>query len=406
MAETLRKLIFVNRYYAPDGSATSQLLTELAEELARSGECVVIVTSRQQYGNASAQLPRREHRNGVDVFRIWTTTFGRASLFGRSLDYLSFYLSSFFRLLVLVKPHDLLIAKTDPPMISVVGAFVAALRGACLINWIQDLFPEVAVRLGVGVVARAEPLLRRLRNLSLSSANVNVVLSRGMRDVLLSQCIADSRIAVIPNWADGHEIMPREASGNPLRKAWGLEDTFVVAYSGNIGRAHKFDGLLEAAYQLRSCEAICFLFIGDGAQRDHIEHVVKSRDLKNVIFKPFQDRSVLPLSLTVADVHVTSLAPALEGLIVPSKVYGVLAAGVPILHVGDPAGEIGSMVQEYDCGYAVLEDDHEGIIRYIDEMYRNPGRRRMQGRNARRLFEGKYDKSLSLLAWRKTLAPD
>ncbi len=403
MAEAFRKLIFVNRYYAPDRSATSQLLTELAEVLAQSGDYVAVVSSRQRYDAATAQLPSRELRNGVKVFRVWTTTFGRSSLFGRLLDYVTFYSSSFFLLLRMVRRDDYIIAKTDPPLMSVVAAGVVVLRRARLINWIQDLFPEVAVRLGLGAVSRVEPVLRWLRNASLKRAETNVVLSDGMRDILISEGVPSERIVVISNWSDGKEIIPRPVRGNPLRGEWGLGDFFVVAYSGNMGRAHRFGALLDAAAALQGDEGIRFLFVGDGAKRPEIEAEVGARALRNVVFKPFQDRSILGMSLAVADIHVTSLAAPLEGLIVPSKVYGILAAGVPILHMGDPNGEIGAMVTRYDCGCAVSDNDHRAIVTYIEKMYADPVKRMEQGMNARRLFDERFDKSCAIAAWKKIL---
>lgn len=403
MAGTLRKLIFVNRYYSPDRSATSQLLTELAEALAQSGAYVAVVTSRQLYDTATAHLPPAELCNGVEVFRVWTTTFGRSSLSGRSLDYVTFYLSSFFLLLRMAHRDDYIIAETDPPLMSVVAAGVVVLRRAHLINWIQDLFPEVAVRLGLGAVARVEPVLRWLRNVSLKRAEANVVLSGGMRNILISEGIPSERIVVISNWSDGKEIIPRSGHANPLRGEWGLGDFFIVAYSGNMGRAHRFGALLDAAAALQGYEGIRFLFVGNGAKRPEIEAEVGARALRNVVFKPFQDRRILGMSLAIADIHVTSLAAPLEGLIVPSKVYGILAAGVPILHMGDPNGEIGAMVTRYDCGCAVSDNDHHAIVAYIKKMYADPVKRVEQGINARRLFDERFDKSCAIASWKKIL---
>ncbi len=406
MAYGYRKLVFVNRYYAPDRSATSQLLAQLAEHLADSGAEVVVLTSRQLYGRSKAGLRPKEVINQVLVRRVWTTSFGRSYLPGRALDYVTFYAAAFFSMLRLLGPGDCVVAKTDPPMVSVVAIVAACLRRATVVNWIQDLFPEVATKLGVGVVAWLEPLLCSVRNASLRRSRATVVLSEGMKDVLASQGVPSAQMVVIPNWSDGKAISPIPREQNPLRRTWGLSDHFVVAYSGNMGRAHSFVPLLDAIYRFRDDARFTFIFIGDGAKRAELERFVRSRRLHNVSFKPLQDPSMLHLSLSAADLHVTSLIPALEGLIVPSKVYGILAAGRPVLHIGDPGGEIGSMVSRYDCGLAVTENDADAAVGYIEELCVNPQRRTVQGINARRLFERRFDKPRALAMWRDLLIGD
>src|SRR5687768_11238909 len=176
------KLIFVNRFFAPDESATSQLLTEVAQDLGRRGWRVEVICSRQLYSDAAAELSPAERIGDVLVHRIWSTRFGRGTLSGRLFDYLSFYLAAFFRLLGTLDPGDIVVAKTDPPLISVIALVAAKLKGARLVNWIQDLFPEVAIRLGVplmnGLLGRA---MTQLRDITLRHAARNVVLGTRMR---------------------------------------------------------------------------------------------------------------------------------------------------------------------------------------------------------------------------------
>jgi hypothetical protein len=155
-----------------------------------------------------------------------------------------------------------------------------------------------------------------------------------MANYLSSQGIPQSQITVIHNWADGQAIQPLAAENNPLRTEWQLQDKFVVGYSGNLGRAHEFTTILEAATQLIEDPQIVFLFIGSGPQKLWLEAEVNKRHLTNVLFKPYQPRECLGDSLTVPDVHLISLRPSLEGLMVPSKFYGIAAAGRPVLYLG------------------------------------------------------------------------
>jgi glycosyltransferase involved in cell wall biosynthesis len=399
----MARIIFVNRYYYPDHSATSQLLTDLASALARDGAEVHVIASRQHYDDPGARLAAAETRNGVRIHRVWTTRFGRGNLAWRSLDYATFYLSAAWRLFALARRRDIVVAKTDPPLISVIAMMVAALRGAALINWVQDLFPEVAQALGVKVVGPAVPLLRRLRNASLNAAQANVVLGERMAALLARQGIAPAGLTVIHNWSDAAAVHPVARDENTLRAQWGLDGKFVVGYSGNMGRAHEFNTLLSAARLLRDDPEIVFLFIGDGARRALIDAEARRRGLDNVLFRPYQPRERLAQSLSVPDLHVVSLQPALEGLIVPSKFYGITAAGRPTLFIGDTDGEIARLLQANRCGAAAAVGDAEGVVRAIRALARNPEEARAQGRNARIAFEQQYTRERALAAWRRVL---
>ncbi len=347
------RLIFVNRFFHPDHSATSQLLGDLAFHLARAGFDVHVVASRQIYDDASRDLEKHESVRGVQVHRVWATRFGRGRLLLRAIDYLSFYLGATAKLAALASSGTVVIAETDPPLLSVPSAAIARLRRAISINWTQDLFPEIAESLGVPGIALVAPLLRRLRNFSLSSAHANVVLSDGMSLRLRAEGVAQDKIDVIHNWSPVETASPSaQISANPLRAEWGLGQKFVVGYSGNFGRAHDFATVLDAAAALRDLPHVHFLLVGAGAQLAWVQERVATLALRNVSFQPYQPLNRLALSLAVPDLHLVSLKPELEGLIVPSKFYAVLAAGRPVLFVGDAKGEMARQIEAADCGRA------------------------------------------------------
>jgi colanic acid biosynthesis glycosyl transferase WcaI len=398
------KIVFLNRYFYPDHSATSQLLTDLAFHLARVGHPVHVITSRLSYDSASTRLPAEEIIQGVHVIRIWTSSFGRQRLWGRALDYGTFYFSAFVYLIRLVRSGDIIVAKTDPPLISVVAAVAAKLRGALLINWVQDLFPEIALALevkGISIVCR---LLQTLRNASLRAARLNVVLGSLMAQRLLREGLHESKVRVIHNWSDGGAIHPIDRDKNDLRREWNLQDAFIVGYSGNIGRAHEFDTILDAAEKLKSVANIVFLFIGGGAQRDRIEEQARMRDLKNIIFKPYQPRGKLSHSLSVPDVHVVSLQPSLEGLIVPSKFYGIAAAGRPTIFIGSKNGEISHILRKAQCGFSIEIGHAEEASRIIRELADHKETCLSLGRRARALFDQRFDTRHAMEAWKSVIA--
>lgn len=420
------RVIFLNRYFYPDHSATSQMLSDLAFFLAGAGIEVCVVTSGQRYDDAAAVLPARERIDGVEVHRVRTTRFGRDNLVGRAADYATFYLGAGWRLWRIARAGDVIVAKTDPPLISVVAALIAHLRGARLINWVQDVFPEVAEALGVRVLAGPQAgLLRRLRNAAFRSAAANVVLGERMAEVVgraggqIDRAVRESlkgisfraqarshkgRIRVIPNWADMEAIRPVAAADNPLRREWGLDGKFVVCYSGNMGRVHEFGTILDAAQRLAGkAEAIVFLFIGGGAQRRMVEDEARRRQLTNVQFRPYQDRAGLSFSLGVGDVHLVSQRPEVEGYVFPSKLYGILAAGRPLVFIGDAQGEISLLVEREGIGATLRQGDAAGLAEQLLRLSGDAAMRDAMGGRSRALLCERYDKRIALEAWLELL---
>mgnify|MGYP001765847572 CR=1 FL=1 len=401
------------------------MLSGIAFGLASRGHEVSVITSRQRYDKPMSELPARETIDGVEVIRIATTRFGRDRLIGRAVDYLTFYLSAILAVLHHARRGDVVVAKTDPPMLSVVLWPIAALRGARLVNWLQDIFPEVAIALGVGSRGAGKvgfTLLSWLRNLSLRRAALNVVLGDRMAAHVASLGVDGDRIAIVPNWADGTLIGPVTPQANPLRAAWGLEDTFVVGYSGNLGRAHDIATMLAA---IEAVEAVAspvsaepaapsptdplaapvrWLFIGSGAQLQALKAGVAERGLTSVVFQPYQPQERLAQSLSVPDLHLITLKPELEGLIVPSKFYGITAAGRPAIFIGDPEGEIARIVAKHDIGRVVREGDSAALAAAVLAMRDDADATMKSGERARSLFEAAFDLPQAVEMWEDVIA--
>lgn len=398
------RIIFLNRYFFPDHSATSQILSDLAFHLAEVEHEVHVICSRQLYESPVAKLAAFEQVRGVRVHRVWTSCFGRANLVGRASDYLSFYFSATLKLLSLANADTLVVAKTDPPLISVPASWVTRWRGARLVNWLQDVFPEVAVELGVKALGgRLGAWVSRLRDNSLRVAMMNVVLGERMAERVVARGVDAGKVRVISNWADGEAITPLPAEANPLRAEWNLIGRFVVMYSGNMGRAHEFETILGAADLLQADARFVFLFVGGGNQRGPLGSEVTRRRLTNVQFRPYQPREQLGLSLTLSDVHLISLRPELEGLIVPSKFYGVLAAGRPVVFVGAPDGEIARQIGQADCGLVVAQGDAQGLAAGLVRLADAPDICERLGNNGRRLFDAALNQSAAMTAWEAIL---
>jgi len=401
MPQSPGKLVFVNRFFDPDESATSLLLTDLARGLADASLTVHVVCSRQLYTNPRAGLQRHETLHGVTIHRLPTTRYGRAGLLGRSLDYATFYLSAVWMLLVHLKRGDVVVSKTDPPLICIPAALCARLKGARLVNWQQDVFPEIATTLAASPLPHwLDAALRGLRDWSMRSATANVLIGQRMLEYFEQRGIPRTKLRVIENWADGDVIAPKPAEASALRTALGLQGKFVVCYSGNLGRAHEFGTLVAAAERLRQEPAIVFLIIGGGARMEPLRQAVIARALKNFIFLPYQPRAELEDSLAAADVHLASLLPPLEGLLMPSKLYAVMAAGRPLIFIGDADGEIARVLREAECGITVAVDAGEDLVSAIRLLRREPQLRSVMGARARACFLARYARGQALERWK------
>lgn len=395
------RVIFVNRFYAPDTSATSQILTDIAEALAQGGQSVVIITSRRSY-DGSQTYQKKAHLRRVLVERTWSTSFGRTHTIGRLCDYLSFSVAVSFFVLFSLKKNDVLVAKTDPPMLAIPLSLIAQLKKSKFVNWLQDIFPEVAQELGAGFPdGWLLGPIKRIRNRSLTTADANVVIGERMAKTVGELGVPREKIHIIGNFTDDRSIQPLSEHSPLLRKQWGLnQKDFVIGYSGNLGRAHDLDTILGAATILREEPYIRFLFIGGGFLHSRLDSEIASRSLGNIILKPYQPRCHLIQTLALPNLHWASLNPRLEGFIVPSKVYGVAAAGRPLLMVGDPQGEIGKLLSIYKFGTCVEPGKSQLATEFILNAMSNPKITKQMGQNARRFIDQKASKSRSIERWR------
>lgn len=430
-------VLFINRFFHPDHSATSQMLSDLAFTLAERGHVVKVIASRLTYDSSQVSLPEREITRNVAILRIGSTAFGRGTLPGRTLDYLTFCGSAAWALARRLRRGDVVVVKTDPPMLSIVVAPIAWMKGARCVNWLQDVFPEVATTLGVGQGWALRLILlglRKVRDATLRTAALNVVLGEGMAKVTHRAGAPEERICVIPNWADGRLVCPLDRQENLLRREWGLIDAFVIGYCGNLGRAHEIGTILAAAESLERQEALDaeafladegrdrgspmeagprseaslqrplrWLFVGGGARMEALKRETVKRGLKSFVFRGYQSRERLSETLSAPDVHLVSLRPSLEGLIVPSKYYGVAASARPAIFIGDPDGEIARLITQNDTGFVVAEGDNGGLARAIVTLLGDPVLAAEQGMRARRLFEERFDLPLAVAAWEKAL---
>lgn len=369
----------INRVYPPDNDATGQLLAQLAEKLVGNGWKVTIVTAR-----GAAKRPLHEERNGVVILRSRGLPFTRKSHLRRGLSYLSLYPALFFRALAAPKA-DRLVVMTDPPLVLFLGPFLKLLKRAHLIHWAQDVYPDIAEKLGLlkpdGSIAR---ILRKISTASLKRYDHIIVVGRCMADVINNRGLDPNRISVVPNWADTDRIEEIPQDKNAFREVLKLEDRLVIMYSGNFGLAHPFEQILGAAEELAHMRPeVTFVFVGDGPKKEWLQNEARARSLGNVLFAPYQPLDKLSHSLSAGDVHLACMETDLCGLVVPSKVYGIMAAGRPCLFLGPRDSEAARILIESQCGDVIENDDHVALARRLDEWLTNSLKRTTAGKKAR-----------------------
>lgn len=361
-------VLFTNRVYPPATGATGTLLAELAEELAKRGWEVTVVTSAVPGELLSEVI------NGVRVERVVTLPFEKHQLLRRGLAYAAMYPAYLRRIRSLPAP-DVLVTKTDPPMHLLLGPLLRRRERTRLVHWAQDLYPEVAEELGVlrpgGVVANG---IRAVSTWALHRYDQVVAIGRCMRQRLSVRGIQAEKISVVSNWAVD-TIRSVEHERNSFREAHAEPGQFVVMYSGNMGRAHPFEAIVEAATELECTDPdVRFLFVGEGPRRDWIAQAVAERQLANVELLPFQPKERLSESLSAADLHLVSMHAAVCGLVVPSKIYGVLAAGRPALFIGPPESEAAQVVAGQGCGEVIPAPDGSQLAESIRSWKNDPTR--------------------------------
>jgi len=396
------KIRILHQFFHPDLSSTSQVLSQVAFHLAERGDQVSVICSRNRYDRIRhVPLPMRETVRGVEIHRCWGPSLDRHSLVGRGMNVAAYAVLAAARAL-LSKKADVVLFMTDPPFFPLLGAALKFLRGEKIVYILMDLYPEVAFRAGaLREGSAAGRALRRLARGALRAADAVVVLGEDMREAVLRAGADARRVAIIPNWADPEAIRPVFHGENPFRKGLGLDGKFVVAYSGNFGVSHDFSDLLAIAAEWSSDPDIRFLLIGGGARREEVENAAKG--LSNVLLLPYQEGSMLSETLSAGDVHFVSLRPGFEGLVVPSKAYGIMAAGRPILYQGSPRGEIARMVAREEIGAVVLPGDRERLREAILQFKSNPARRAQAGEAARKALLERYSAKTGLSRYRETI---
>lgn len=387
-----RRVILVNRVYWPSTSATAQLLTDLAEGLAGRGWSVHVICAGDRIGS----------RHGVTLHPTFTSV-NHGGLLSRVLNHRTFQRAVRRRLQELVRPGDVVVPMTDPPLLATTVAR-AVPDDVRVVPWIQDIYPEIAAVHFGGVTSRLLLGSRAGRNAAWKKGARCATLGEGMAQTVAAGGVTPDRIALIPNWAPRElDVTPTPAAVAEVRRLWGVNDRFVVGYSGNLGRVHEFSTVLAAAEKLRKVSNLLFLFVGNGARLAEVTREVQQRKLENVRFLPPVPREALPESLAAVDVQLVTLRPEYAQLVYPSKLAGALASGRPVLFVGPGQDEIARLLRQYECGAAFSPDNAIGLAETIQRWQADAALTARLGVNARRLYAERFTAADGFARWARLL---
>lgn len=375
-------VVFVNRVYPPDSGATGQILSELIRELEAKNWKISVVTTR-----GHAFIPAVERGGDITVHRVAGLPFRRKPFLYRALAYLSLYpilAAKLFRL----GRVDVLVVATDPPLFLVLGVICGRLLGAPVVHWAHDLYPDLAFAMNIlrekGVLGR---LLRSAMSFSLKQCAAIVAIGRCM-SARLEQYTGKPPV-FIPNWADTDHVLPVPHAENAFRRdLLKSGEKYIVMYSGNFGLGHPFDPIIHAMQEIEVRRADTrFVLIGDGPRLPYVKEAVERLGLQRVTLLPYQDYSLLPASLSAADIHLVSMETVLEEMLVPCKIYGILAAGRPYFFLGPPGSEAAQIVVENQIGEVLVAARFDQLGTLLNGWIDQPDRLGAAGQRARQAAE-------------------
>ena len=386
------RVLLLNQTFHPDPVATAQHMTDLARYMTRRGHQFEVITSRSAYQQHDSLLDAYEELGDIRIHRVGRSFFGKGTILQRFIDFAHYYVAALFKSLRVSKP-DVVLCLTTPPFIVTVGWLLRLVRGCKLVYYVMDLYPDVPVACGVMRPGSwLTGLLERINRFCLRRADRTILLGRCMRDRVVAKIGPAEHLRLVTPWADGEEVTPLPARENSLRTEQGWSDKFVVAYCGNLGLGHEMETILSAIDEMAAESEVWFAFVGGGARLQEVERHMADRRLPQVSVLPYQRRERLGLTLAAGDVHLISMREGMEGLIVPSKLYGIMAAGRPAVFVGPAESEVARTLVEHECGFVVPVGDVEGLVARLRLLRRDRALAAEMGQRARRAFEEHFER--------------
>lgn len=407
-----KKLLVYAHYYYPDVASTGQILKELCEGMKDTFDITVICVVPSYSGvideKYKTQRIYNEEINGINVIRVRVPEFQKSNKLSRIKNLLSYFFNSLLATLKLEK-HDYIFTISQPPILGgLLGVLGKWIKGGKLIYNIQDFNPEQTMAVGYSKNKLLLSSVMMVDKFNCKKSDEVIVVGRDMQETLKNR-FNNKKVpknTFINNWIDEKEIYPLEQNHPKIvafKKKYNLQDKFIIMYSGNIGLYYDLENIIKVIGKFNGIDDVVFAFVGDGTVKNKIENYVKENKLSNVTFIPYQDKADLVYSLNAADIHWVVNAKGIKGVSVPSKLYGVMAAGKPVLGVLDKGSEARLIVDECNCGLCTEPGNYDEIYKKIDFILNNKEEIKRLGINGRNYLESNLTKDVSINKYKNTI---
>lgn len=407
-----KKILIYAHYYYPDVASTGQILTELCEGMKDVFDITVICVVPSYTGKIEEKYKikriYKENINGINVVRVRVPEFQKSNKVSRIKNLLAYFFNSLLATLKLEK-HDYVFTISQPPILGgVLGVLGKWIKGGKLIYNIQDFNPEQTMVIGYAKNKLLLSTVMMIDKFSCKQSNKVIVVGRDMQETLKNR-FNNKKVpenTFINNWIDEKEIYPLNENYPKVvafKEKYNLQDKFIIMYSGNIGLYYDLENIIKVIGKFNGREDVIFAFVGDGTVKKEIESYAIENKLRNVTFIPYQEKADLIYSLNAADIHWVVNAKGIKGISVPSKLYGVMAAGKTVLGVLDEGSEARLIVDECNCGLCTEPGNYNEIYNKIEYILSNKEKIKELGQNGRKYLEMNLTKNVSINKYKNTI---
>lgn len=407
-----KKLLIYAHYFYPDVASTGQILTELCEGMTDTFDITVICVVPSYSGTIDEKYKTKriykEEHNGIKIIRVRVPEFQKSNKISRIKNLLAYFFNSLLATLKIEK-QDYIYTISQPPILGgVLGVLGKWLKGGKLIYNIQDFNPEQTMAVGYSKNKLLLNTVMAVDKFSCKKSDKVIVVGRDMQETLRNR-FNNKKVpknVFINNWINEKEIYPLEQNHPRIvefKEKYNLKDKFIIMYSGNIGLYYDLENIIKVIGEFKDREDVVFAFVGDGTVKDKVEAYVKENNLSNVIFIPYQEKADLIYSLNAADIHWVVNAKGIKGVSVPSKLYGVMAAGKPVLGVLDEGSEARLIVEDCNCGVCIEPGNYKEISNNIEYILNNKEEIKALGLNGRQYLETNLTKEVSINKYKENI---
>ncbi len=402
--DQLLKLSVITEFFPPDYAATGQLIEELVKHLEQQGASIEVFTGQPGYAFGISSAPVVEQVGRIRIRRSRSARLWKGQIRGKAVNGVLFTLRAILHLVKNCRRHNVFLLTSAPPFLPIVGYLVHLCFKVSYVCLIYDIYPDIAIALGV--IPHKHWLARFWRGLNKrmwQNSQGIIVLSPAMKQRVIASCpeVAD-KVSVIHSWGDPDLIQPIAKKDNWFAKKYKLVNKFTVLYSGNMGRCHDMVTILEAAKQLQD-EPIQFVCIGGGPKQESFIEEVNRLKLNNILFLPYQDKEVLPYSLTACDLSLVSVEAGMDSLVAPSKLYPALATGRPVAVICSEYSYLKQLIADAECGATFENGDSYGLAEFIRKLNSDRQMAEHMGKASRQYLQSNFTPEIIAKEYLKVL---